>query len=121
MPRRMSFSLTVAQARGRTKTVTRRKGWGSLKPGDIIQQVEKAQGLKAGERQVKIHLIRIISNSLEPLPYMIRNPMYGRSECEKEGFSGRSPKWFVDMYCRHNNVTMHDPQNRIEFEYIEAN
>ncbi|MBC2712657.1 MAG: hypothetical protein HGJ94_17220 [Desulfosarcina sp.] len=119
MPRRMSFAMTTEQAWSRTKTVTRRKGWGFLRPGDVVQQVEKGMGLKKGEKQRKIHLIRIVSNVPEPLSDMIWNPVYGKSECVKEGFPDKSPRWFLDMYCRHNNVTIHDPQNRIEFEYLE--
>ncbi len=49
----MSFRLTAEQMRARTKTVTRRLGWSSLKPGDIVQPVEKAQGLRKGEKVVK--------------------------------------------------------------------
>jgi hypothetical protein len=48
IPHNMSFSLTTQQARDKTKDVTRRLGWWFLEPGDIVQQVEKARGLKKG-------------------------------------------------------------------------
>jgi hypothetical protein len=49
--RRMSFSLTTDQVLAQTKTVTRRFGWDSLKPGDIIQPIRKGMGLKRGQKQ----------------------------------------------------------------------
>jgi len=50
MPRNMSFMLTTAQYCARTKDVTRRLGWANLKPGDMFNGVEKAMGLKKGEK-----------------------------------------------------------------------
>lgn len=50
--RRMSFMLTKEQVLNQTKDVTRRNGWAFLKPGDLIQPVEKCMGLKKGEKQV---------------------------------------------------------------------
>jgi hypothetical protein len=52
--RNISFALTTAQVRARTKTVTRRVGWTFLKPGDLLQPVVKCRGLKKGERVEKI-------------------------------------------------------------------
>ena len=43
MPRNMSFMITKEQVRNRTKTVTRRLGWAFLKPGDIVNAVEKGK------------------------------------------------------------------------------
>jgi len=48
--RNMSFAMTTKQVRNQTKTVTRRFGWWFLKAGDIVQPVEKAMGLKKGEK-----------------------------------------------------------------------
>ena len=44
MPRNMSFAMTTQQVKDQTKDVTRRFGWLFLKPGDILQPVEKAMG-----------------------------------------------------------------------------
>ena len=41
----MSFSLTTPQFRAQTKTVTRRKGWVFLNPGDHVLGIEKGMGL----------------------------------------------------------------------------
>jgi hypothetical protein len=46
--RLISFALTTGQIRNRTTTVTRRLWWKNLKPGTLLQPVEKAPGLKKG-------------------------------------------------------------------------
>lgn len=118
MPRNMSFALTTKQAREKTKTVTRRLGWWFLKPGDIVQQVERGMGLKKGEKIKRIHLIRIVSTRGEPLEAMFCNVGYGLLECQKEGFSDKNPEWFVRMFARHNKCRIGTEVNRIEFEYV---
>jgi hypothetical protein len=55
MPRLMSFAHTTDQIRNRTKTVTRRNGWADLKPGELFWAVEKAMGLKPGEKVKRVH------------------------------------------------------------------
>lgn len=112
MPRNMSFMLTTEQVRNRTKTVTRRLGWDFLKPGDIVNAVEKGMGLKKGEHIKRICQIRIKSNWSESL-YKIT-----KDECIKEGFPEMSPDEFMDMFIHHNRVWAMCPVNRIEFEYV---
>ena len=85
--RRMSFSATVPQMRARTKTVTRRdpSTWTTLQPGDRLLAVEKAMGLKAGERQVPIGVIEIESVDVVEL-----EPAYWLDldiEARREGFA----------------------------------
>ena len=65
--RNMSFSLTMAQVRNKTKTVTRRFGWWSLKPGTRLWAVEKSQGLKKGEKIKRISQIEVVSVRAEKL------------------------------------------------------
>lgn len=67
MPRNMSFAMTTGQFKARTKTVTRRFGWWFLKPGDVVRGVEKAMGLKKGEKVKALSLIRIVAARPEPL------------------------------------------------------
>jgi len=112
MPRMMSFSLTTEQVRRREKTVTRRVGWAFLKPGDILQAVEKAQGLKKGEKVKRICLIRVVSRRKEPLNKITA------ADCILEGFPEMSPREFVNMFCAANKCKPHKGVNRIEFEYI---
>lgn len=61
--RNMSFMHTKEQFRARTKFVTRRVGWWNLNPLDILQGVEKAQGLKKGEKVKPLVLILLSGRS----------------------------------------------------------
>jgi hypothetical protein len=117
----MSFMLTTEQAMNKTKTVTRRLGWWFLTPGDIVQQVERCQGLKKGETVKKIHLIRVVRVRQETLCRLLGDRRYGRAECIKEGFPDMYPEDFVLMFMKHNRCNMTTPVNRIEFEYINKN
>lgn len=112
MPRNMSFSMTTEQVRNKTKTVTRRLGWNFLKPGDVLNAVEKAQGLKKGEKVKGICQIRIISKRRERLCLITRK------EIEKEGFPGMYKHEFIRMFCKANKAHWNLTINRIEFEYL---
>lgn len=80
--RRMSFSLTTEQMRARTKRVTRRLGWLTLKPGTELLAVEKAMGLRKGEHAVPIGRIRVVSVRRERLDELVNRarPDYGDAE-----------------------------------------
>lgn len=108
----MSFALTINQFKNKTKTVTRRFGWLFLRPGDIICGVEKAMGLKKGEKIKRLGMIRIISIRREPLHEITP------SDCIKEGFPEMQPEDFIKMLCANSRCTRNDSVNRIEFEYI---
>lgn len=112
MPRNMSFMLTKKQVKNRTKTVTRRLGWWFLKPGDILNAVEKCQGLKKGEKIKKICQIRVVRSDATPL-FLIT-----LDECRKEGFPKMLPNEFVDMFAREMRCEKTREVNRIEFEYV---
>lgn len=122
MPRNMSFSLTTPQVRARTKTVTRRLGWYFLKPGEVVQAIEKGQGLKKGKHVSRLCLIRIVSTRIEPLRAMTDDLDYGFAETSREGFLEGDPKHFpsefVSMFCNHNRCSPSMRVNRIEFEYL---
>lgn len=120
MSRNISFYLTQAQFRARTKTVTRRFGWTFLKVGDILNAVEKGQGLKKGEKMVKMGQIRVVSLQWEFVNKMLRSRQYGRKECIREGFPDKTPEQFVALLLNANRgMTEEDLVHRIEFEYIE--
>lgn len=113
MPRGMSFFLTQQQMRDEAKDVTRRTGWWFLEPGDIVNAMEKCQGLKKGEKQVLIYPIQILSTRREPLFCITQ------SECVREGFPNLTPYEFVEMFCRANRAKGCIPTtsvNRIEFK-----
>lgn len=62
MSRLMSFSETTDPFRDGSETVTRRAGWSSRQPGDVVTGVQKAMGLKTGERVERIHDVGVVSN-----------------------------------------------------------
>jgi hypothetical protein len=118
--RNISFSLTKEQFRNRTKTVTRRLGWKDLKTGTILCAVEKAQGLKKGERIVRMGLIRVVNVRLEWLYEITDDPEYGRAEVVKEGFPDMTPEQFFKFFIdSHDFDYPHEKITRIKFEYLE--
>lgn len=119
MPRNMSFSLTTAQVRRREKTVTRRTGWADLQPGTVLWAVEKAMGLKKGDRVVRICPIRVVSVRAEPLRRLVEEPAYGAEEARLEGFPDLDGAGFFDFFVRHLKASPDACLNRIEFEYLD--
>ena len=119
MARNISYALTTNQFRDRTKTVTRRLRWLKVKSGDVLQGVEKCQGIKPGEKVVKLGLIRVTDARREPLQRMIDDPEYGQSEAVKEGFPGLTGEQFVAMFCKSMKVDPSEIVTRIEYEYLE--
>lgn len=116
----ISFQLTTAQIRARTKDVTRRMGWLDLKAGDLLCAVEKGQGLKPGEKIVRLGTIRVVHVRREPLKWMTAGDSYGPIECGREGFPEMTPAEFVAMFCAsHKGCTPTSTVTRIEFEYVE--
>ena len=115
--RYMSFMATTDQIRNRTKTVTRRLGWKSLKPGDLIQAIEKGQGLKKGEKVNRLAVLRVESVRREKLADIVGNV----GECAKEGFPKLSGMSFVLMFCDLNRPCKPDwDVTRIEFSYVDS-
>ncbi|MCR4374198.1 MAG: hypothetical protein NUW22_05055 [Acidobacteria bacterium] len=114
--RHISFALTTDQVRTQTKTVTRRLGWKTLKPGTLLQPVVKSQGLKKGETVERIGgPIRVIDVVVERL-----NGGVSQSDVWREGFPQMSPEQFIDMFCHHNKCERTAEITRIHFEYMEA-
>jgi hypothetical protein len=109
----MSFMLTTQQVKDGTKTVTRRNGWAHLKPGEVFQGVEKCQGLKKGEKLVKLRLCRCVSNRREPLNAITAE------DCSREGFPEMTPADFVAFYAAHNKCEPDAMVSRIEFGYLD--
>jgi len=118
MPRNMSFSHTTEQIRNRTKTVTRRKGWKFLQPGDVLNACVKCMGLKKGEKIERLCQIRVVCTSRESLARM-KELAYGEEEAIQEGFPELSGVEFVEMFCKHMGVTPSEIVTRIEFEYLD--
>lgn len=112
MPRNMSFAMTTTQFKAKSKDVTRRFGWWFLKPGDVICGVEKAMGLKAGEKIRRLGLIEIVSTRSESLCDI------SQEDVVREGFPDWTPEQFVEMLVTHYRVLPSSPVNRIEYRYL---
>ncbi len=110
--RNMSFSMTTAQMRAGKKDVTRRFGWWFLKPGDRVMAVEKAMGLKKGQKPVQLYPIEIVSVRAEPLDAI------SHDDVVREGFPDWSPAQFIEMLVRHYKIDPAKIVNRIEFKRV---
>ena len=104
--------MTTDQIKARTKTVTRRFGWWFLTPGDVVRGVEKAMGLKKGEKIKPLAMVRIVSTGAEPLSAITQDDVI------KEGFPDWTPEQFIQMLVDHYKVDPDATVNRIEFEYL---
>lgn len=115
--RNISFALTTAQVRAKTKTVTRRTGWAWLNVGTLLQPVVKGQGIPKGGHVEKIGgPIRVVKVERVTLA----GPTLTFADVAREGFAGMGPSDFVEMFCRHNGCEPHHLVTRIEFEYVES-
>lgn len=81
-------------------------------------------GLKAGEKVVRLAMIRVVDVRVEPLRRMLDDLDYGFDECTKEGFGGHAslqyPSEFVSFFCgSHKGCTPDTEVTRIEFEYLD--
>jgi len=114
--RLISFSMTTEAFQRREKTVTRRLGWTDLKAGDVLMGCVKCMGLKKGEKVERLHAIRVVRVSWEPLHEIRR---YGRAELLREGFPDMSAGRFIAMFCDYNKCDAHTIVTRIEFEHLE--
>jgi hypothetical protein len=108
----MSFSMTKAQLLDGSKTVTRRLGWGKLKPGDRLLAVSKCMGLKKGEKADVYGVIEVVSVRAERLCLMMP------TDCAREGFPKADVKEFVRMFCATMGCKPTDMVNRIEFRRV---
>lgn len=108
----MSFAMTTRQMRERTKDVTRRLGWWTLQAGEIICAAEKCQGLKKGQKVVRIGPIRIVNARTEHLWDITPE------ELVREGFPGMSPDDYVTMFCQQHSIAPNGWVRRIEFEFV---
>lgn len=127
--RNISFSLTTAQVRNRSKTVTRRLGWKNLKSGDHLQGCVKCMGLKPGEKLQKLAVIEVVSVRREKLNTLLGvpqsevagdfyTPSEARDEVNSEGFPLLTADEFVKFFCAsHKGCTPDTIVTRIEFKY----
>ena len=118
--RNISFSKTIEQVRDRQKTVTRRTGWRWLKEGTLLRPVEKAMGLKKGERIQPIFddgtCIRVVDVGIECLSAI----QHQHDEPAREGFPDMSTIEFIEFFKREMGARLDTVLTVIEFEYVEG-
>lgn len=118
--RSMSFALTTPQILGMSKWVTRRVGWTFVQPGDRLRAVKRCQGLKKGEKQEQLAVLRVLDVRREPLDRLIFTAGRGRLECIAEGFPDLTGTGFVEMFCAsHRGCTPDTEVTRVRFGYEE--
>ena len=111
--RSISFSLTTPQFLDGSKDVTRRLGWLFLKPGSQLCAVEKAMGLKKGERHRVLGIIEVVDVSRVVLKDI------DQDDCRREGFPDMAPADFVEFFCKgHVGCGPESTVTRIEFRRI---
>jgi len=104
--------MTLDQMKGRTKTVTRRQGWRFLKPGMVLNVVDRVMGLKRGEHPRKIGQIRITAVWREFLNQITD------ADVVREGFPTWNRRRFIEEFCRRFRCEPWEEVTRIEFEHL---
>lgn len=117
--RNISFALTTAQILDRSKTVTRRLGWATLKPGTVLCAVEKSQGLGKGGKVRRLGQIRVVDVRQESLHELVGTD-YGDEEAKREGFPDHTGEQFVEMFCQNMECCVDTVVTRIEFEHLDS-
>lgn len=107
----ISCSHTIAQVRARSKTVTRRLGWAGLQPGTLLRVVEKAMGLKPGEKIVPLAVVRVVSVRRERLIDMTDE------DCAREGFPQMDRLEFIRFFARAFKCDPRKTVTRIQWKY----
>lgn len=97
MPRLISVALTEAAVVDRSKTVTRRLGWRTLKAGDRLTLCRKVMGRRRRdgtvEPLVRLAEVVVVAAFREHLDSILP------SDVVAEGFPGQTPEWFVMFFC----------------------
>jgi hypothetical protein len=105
--------MTTPQVRARSKTVTRRMGWLGARPGQRLTGVEKAMGLKKGQRQVVLCEIEIVSVRRERVDAITAD------DVAREGFPDWTAAQFVAFFCDGHRCKPSDVCTRIEYRYLD--
>jgi hypothetical protein len=127
MPRLMSVAFTEKAVVERRKTVTRRKGWLFLQPGDRLTLCRKVQGRKRKDgtveqlvRLAEVEVVSVIRCELG----MVRAP----GELTREGFP-ELEAWpgafqgavkFIERYFEPQGLRWGDQVTRIEWRYLDG-
>lgn len=114
MPRLMSVAFTEDAVRARIKTVTRRKGWTFLKPGDRLTLCRKVMG-RQGAPLVRVAEVQVVAVTREPLSAITP------AEVALEGFPGMTPAEFIRRFFTDAQGIPADAEvTRVEWRYLEC-
>lgn len=115
--RRISFRLTQEQVLDRSKTVTRRLGWKTLKPGTRLRGVDRAMGFPKGSKAADLSktlcFVEVVSVRRERLDAITADDVV------REGFPGMTAAEFVAFFCESMNCKPDTEVTRIEFRYLD--
>lgn len=113
--RNISFALTAAQFRARSKDVTRRLGWLDVRAGDRLMGCEKCMGRKPGEPLIRLGAIEVVAVR------RVRLDTITAADVAREGFPEMTPAEFVAFFCAsHKGCTPRSVVTRIRFRYLET-
>ena len=110
----MSVAFTEQAVVERRKTVTRRKGWLFLKPGDRLTLCRKVMGRKPGEPLVRLVDVEVVSIRRERLSHVDVT-----GELDLEGFPDLSTTEFIETYFEPQGIHALDLVTRIEWRYLD--
>ncbi len=114
MARLMSVAYTEDAVRAHTKTVTRRKGWTFLKPGDQLTLCRKVMGRRPDEPLVRICDVEVVDVRRERLDAITAD------DVAREGFPGMAPDAFVTkFFVQAQGIFPHLLVTRIEWRYLD--
>lgn len=114
--RNISFMLTTEQFLNRTKCVTRRLGWKTIKAGDHLMGCKKCMGLKPGQKTERLGEIVVVDARFERLDAMLGDD----NEAVLEGFPEMTSEEFVAMFCKNMVCKPADVVTRIQYDYVDS-
>lgn len=88
----ISFAMTTKQFLDGRKTVTRRWGWKTLKPGTVLCVVRQQRGMKLGQKVERIGYIKVLAVRQEPLDAITVEDVH------REGFPTWTPMDFIEFF-----------------------
>ncbi len=108
----MAMTFTEAAVVSRRKTVTRRRGWRFLRPGDRLTLCRRVQYRKPGEPLVRLAEVEVVDVRVEALRDVTAE------DVRREGFD-MGPEEFVDFWTSHMGGTGYELVTRIEWRYLD--
>jgi hypothetical protein len=110
----MSVAFTEQAVVERRKTVTRRKGWLFVKPGDHLTLCRKVMGRKKGEPLVRVAEVEVVDVRREPLAEITD------ADVALEGFPQMDRVEFINkFFVGAQGIYPHEEVTRIEWRYLD--